>query len=219
MTIIADSGYDGLSSVQINAMPVGTAGAPTATKGTVSNHSISVTPRVTNTTGYIVGGTKGGTAVTVSASELVSGTLSITSSGTTDVTNYANAIVDDANLTAENIKKDVSILGVTGTYEGSGGGYAICTLVSAYHSITTDGSYGPNITTKETRASADDYVYLSRDSDLSPRITNVTTQEEVQRVYYDEYSPNTRGGPVAPGMDTITVWRFVMPASDVIITA
>ena len=28
----------------------------------------------------------------------------------------------DANITAENIKKDVNILGVTGTYEGSGGG-------------------------------------------------------------------------------------------------
>lgn len=28
----------------------------------------------------------------------------------------------DSNIVAENIKKDVSILGVTGTYEGSGGG-------------------------------------------------------------------------------------------------
>lgn len=92
-TITADSGYDGLSSVQINAMPSGTAGTPTASKGTVSNHAISVTPSVTNVTGYITGGTKTGTAVSVSASELVSGTLSITSSGTKDVTNYASASV------------------------------------------------------------------------------------------------------------------------------
>ena len=92
-TITADSGYDGLSSVQINAMPSGTAGTPTATKGSVSNHSVSITPSVTNTTGYITGGTKTGTAVTVSASELVSDTLSITSSGTKDVTNYASASV------------------------------------------------------------------------------------------------------------------------------
>ena len=68
-TITADSGYDGLASVQINAMPTGTAGTPTATKGTVSNHSVTVTPSVTNSTGYITGGTKSGTAVTVSASE------------------------------------------------------------------------------------------------------------------------------------------------------
>lgn len=93
-TITADAGYDGLSSVQINAMPSGTAGTPTATKGTVSNHTVAVTPSVTNTTGYITGGTKTGTAVTVSASELVSGTKSISSNGTAiDVTNYASVDV------------------------------------------------------------------------------------------------------------------------------
>jgi hypothetical protein len=33
------------------------------------------------------------------------------------ITPYATAQVVDSNLTAENIKKDVTILGVTGTYE------------------------------------------------------------------------------------------------------
>ena len=80
-------------AVTVEAMPTGTAGTPTATKGTVSNHSVSITPSVTNTTGYITGGTKSGTAVSVSASELVSGTLSVTSSGTKDVTNYASASI------------------------------------------------------------------------------------------------------------------------------
>ena len=93
-TITPDSGYDALSSVQINAMPSGTAGTPSATKGTVSNHSVSVTPSVTNTTGYITGGTKTGTAVTVSASELVSGNKSITQNGTgIDVAEYATVSV------------------------------------------------------------------------------------------------------------------------------
>lgn len=82
-------------TVIVDAMPSGTAGTPTATKGTVSNHSVSVTPSVTNTTGYITGGTKTGTAVTVSASELVSGTKSITSNGTgIDVTDYAEVDVN-----------------------------------------------------------------------------------------------------------------------------
>ena len=71
----------------------GTEGTPTATKGTVSNHQVSVTPSVTNTTGYITGGTKTGTAVSVTASELVSGTYTVDSSGTKDVTNYASASV------------------------------------------------------------------------------------------------------------------------------
>ena len=45
------------------------------------------------------------------------GTKSITGTAEVDVTNYAAAQVVDANLIAENIKKDVTILGVTGTYE------------------------------------------------------------------------------------------------------
>ena len=97
----------------IAAMPSGTAGTPTASKGTVSNHSVSVTPSVTNTTGYITGGTKTGTAVSVSASELVSGTLSITSSGTKDVTNYASASV--ASMTLPNSTSS----SYSGTYKAS----------------------------------------------------------------------------------------------------
>ena len=45
------------------------------------------------------------------------GKVEITGTAEVDVTNYASAQVVDANLTAENIKKDVTILGVIGTYE------------------------------------------------------------------------------------------------------
>lgn len=45
------------------------------------------------------------------------GKIDITGTSEVDVTNYAAAQVVDANLIAENIKKDVTILGVTGTYE------------------------------------------------------------------------------------------------------
>lgn len=51
-----------------------------------------------------------------------SGNINITDMQSTDVTNYATAQVVDSDLVAGNIKKDVNILGVTGTYEGSGGG-------------------------------------------------------------------------------------------------
>ena len=136
-TITADAsqGYDGLSSVQVAAIPndyvgssithrddnditaaanvvtvpsgyyedtetatvsTGSAGTPTATKGTISNNSISVTPSVTNTTGYISGGTITGTPVTVSASELTSGTWTPSGAGTADITNYATASIPAA---------------------------------------------------------------------------------------------------------------------------
>ena len=80
--------------VTIAAMPSGTAGTPTATKGAVVNNSVTITPSVTNTTGYITGGAKTGAVVTVYASELVSGTLYCDGAGTWDVTNAANFVVD-----------------------------------------------------------------------------------------------------------------------------
>ena len=131
--VTPDSGYDGLSAVDVGAIPSsyigsavtrrsasdltasggtvsvpsgyyaesgsksvqsGTEGTPTASKGTVSNHSIAVTPSVSNTEGYISGGTLTGNAVSVSASELVSGTENITQNGTYDVTNKVSAVVD-----------------------------------------------------------------------------------------------------------------------------
>ena len=90
-TVTAPAGY--YAQAASKSVASGTAGTPTAAKGTVSNHTVTVTPSVTNTTGYITGGTKNGTAVTVSASELVGGTKTISSSGETDVTNYASASV------------------------------------------------------------------------------------------------------------------------------
>ena len=79
----------------------GTEGTPSATKGTVSNHSVDVTPSVTNAAGYIAGGTHTGTAVTVTAAELESGTLQITENDVgIDVTGYAavDVAVPDSNF-------------------------------------------------------------------------------------------------------------------------
>ena len=89
------TGYNAAGAYyKISAVANGTEGTPTASKGTVSNNSISVTPSVTNTAGYISGSTKTGTAVTVTAAELVSGNKSIISNGTNiDVTNYATVSV------------------------------------------------------------------------------------------------------------------------------
>ena len=142
-TVTYDTGYTGLGVVTVNAIPTGTAGTPTATKGSVSNHSISVTPSVTNTTGYITGSTKTGTAVSVSASELVSGNKSITSNGTNiDVTNYATVSVsvdtgggsptiDSLTVTPSETEqtfdsssvdgyKPVTVEAISSTYVGSG---------------------------------------------------------------------------------------------------
>lgn len=99
-TVTAPSGY--YESSASKAVSSGTAGTPTATKGTVSNHSVSVTPSVTNATGFITGSTKTGTAVTVSASELVSGSETKTANGTYDVTNLAELVVNVASGSSKN---------------------------------------------------------------------------------------------------------------------
>ena len=46
------------------------------------------------------------------------GEVKITTTDSVDVTMYASAKVEDANLIPENITKNVTILGITGTYEG-----------------------------------------------------------------------------------------------------
>lgn len=86
----------------------GTAGTPTASKGVVNNNSVTVTPSVTNTEGYITGGTKTGTGVTVSASELVSGNKVLTPSET------AQSGIDVTNF------KTASVSAISSTYVGSG---------------------------------------------------------------------------------------------------
>lgn len=80
-----DSGYDGLSQVTIDVIP-----QPTCNLSAVSNHSVTVTPTITDH--YSAQGS--GSPVTISASDLVSGTLTITENGTADVTNYASALVN-----------------------------------------------------------------------------------------------------------------------------
>ena len=138
-TVTVPAGY--YSTQASKAVASGSAGTPTATKGTVSNHSISVTPSVTNTTGYITGGTKTGTAVTVSASELVSGKKEITANGDNiDVTNYAQVkvaipgdtpTIDELTVTPSESEqtfnsssvtgyKPVTVSAISSTYVGSG---------------------------------------------------------------------------------------------------
>ena len=137
-------------------VPAGTAGTPSASKGTVSNHAISVTPSVTNSTGWITGSTKTGTAVSVSASELVSGTYTVDSSGTKDVTNYASASVPSGTAGTPSASKGAvsnhqvtvtpSVTNTTGWITGStktGTGVTVTAseLVSGSQTLSDNGDY------------------------------------------------------------------------------
>lgn len=147
---IGGSGYVLEDVLTVSAVPSGTAGTPTATKGTVSNHSVSVTPSVTNATGYITGGTKTGTAVTVSASELVSGSQTKTANGTYDVTNLAELVVNVSGGSSKNVQVAQSTTRSTST------SYTevislTCTTAGTYdvywstHRTSTSGTWGSQL--------------------------------------------------------------------------
>ena len=131
-TVSVPSGY--YASNESKAVAAGTEGTPSATKGAVSGNAVTVTPSVTNSAGYISGGTHTGTGVSVSASELVSGTYSVTSAGTKDVTNYASASVPAGSVTAPST--------ITGSSSSVSTGTNTLTLsktVSVTPSVTTAG--------------------------------------------------------------------------------
>lgn len=116
-TVTVPSGY--YASQATKSVANGTIGTPTATKGAVSNHSISVTPSVNVTTeGYVTSGARTGTAVTVSASELVSGSETKTANGTYDVTNLASLVVNVAS-TSKNVQTEQSTTRRNNTALGS----------------------------------------------------------------------------------------------------
>lgn len=107
-TVTVPSGY--YATAASKSVASGSVSA-SASKGTVTNHSVSVTPTASVTTdGYISSGATG-TAVTVSASELVSGNLAITqNTNAQDVTNYATVSVSVPTVTITQTGSNLSIV-------------------------------------------------------------------------------------------------------------
>lgn len=179
-TVTAPAGY--YASAASKSVASGTEGTPTATKGAVNNHAISVTPSVTNSAGYISGSTKTGTAVTVTASELASGNKSITSNGNNiDVVGYSTVSVN-----------------VSG---GGGGGSSMVvatatkTLTSAASSIQFTGLSGEPTSFAVTSASdqttgGTKAVAVVYDG-TSCHGMDVTTQAEADTGFTQSYSSGT----------------------------
>lgn len=117
-SVTPDSGYDGLSKVTVNAMPTATQATPSIS---VSSSGL-ITASATQTEGYVAAGTKSATKqlTTQAATTYTPGTSNQTISEGTYCSG-AQTIKGDANLVAGNIKSGVSIFGVAGSYEGSGG--------------------------------------------------------------------------------------------------
>lgn len=208
-TVTADAGYTGLGTVTVAAMPSGTAGTPTATKGTVSNNSVSITPSVTNTTGYITGSTINGTAVTVSASELDSGTKSISANGTgIDVVGYAAVDVEVANSGPENAYECQLTQDNQGNWYPIGKTYA--ELATIYAEVPIDfyinnESYAVTKATKDSsgfhytvlEVTEEDTAYVLAVLNYSFSASGVT--EDDRYVYYDTFDADAVASNVTSG--------------------
>ena len=181
--------YDGLSSVQINAMPSGSA-TPAATISatgatvstgtntlTLSKSSVSNTPQVS--AGYVASGTAGNSSVSLTASVTTKAAATYYA-GTSDQTISANQYltgaqtikaVSQTNLEAANIKSGTTvsisngngnIWSVTGTYTGGGGtGWTnISSTELAVNTTSTSAASAGTVALGSSAFTADKIIYV-----------------------------------------------------------
>ena len=159
-TVTPDADYDGLSKVTVNAMITATQATPSITVGSDG----LITASATQSAGYVAAGTKSATKqLTVQAAKTVTPTTSNqTAVASGRYTTGAVTVKGDSNLKAANIKKGVSIFGVTGTDVGAPvllwtnasptsdfNAQTISLNLTNYAGVLIEIAYGTNSTTKE----------------------------------------------------------------------
>lgn len=134
-----DSGYNGLSSVIVNAMATATQATPSISV----NSSGLITASATQTEGYVTSGTKSATKqLTTQAATTYTPTTTNQTIAKGTYCSGVQTIKGDANLKAENIAEGVSIFGVEGTYSGGGsGGASVCIETCSVKISTSEGFF------------------------------------------------------------------------------
>lgn len=116
--ITPDTDYDGLSKVTVNAMPEATQATPSISV----NSSGVITASAAQSAGYVSAGTKSATKqLTTQEAQTITPSTSDKTIASGRYLTGTQTVKGDANLKPENIKKDVTIFGKTGTYEGESG--------------------------------------------------------------------------------------------------
>lgn len=117
ITYTPDDGFDGFSEVTVNAIPKAAQATPSIS---VSSDGI-ITASVYQNEGYVLSGTKSAKHPlnTQSGKTVTPSTTQQTAVASKKYTTGNVYVAGDSNLTADNIKKGISIFGVTGSYEGT----------------------------------------------------------------------------------------------------
>lgn len=151
------------SSVTVNAMPSGALSTPTI------NTSTGVVTASVGTSGYLASGTSSTLQLSTQSAQTITPTTTNQTISSGKYLIGTQTISGDENLVAGNIKKDVTIFGVTGTHEGSS------TLITK--SITENGTYNAS------SDSADGYSQVT--VNVSSGGTTEAEEKDVNYYNYD----------------------------------
>lgn len=231
-TVTADSGYDGLDTVTVNAMTTATQATPSISV----NSSGLITASSTQTAGYVAAGTKSATKqLTTQAAQTITPTTTDKTIASERYLTGTQTIKGDANLVAGNIKSGVSIFGVAGSYEGSGGGssgmeYEIITIPAGATSATyalprITNAFG-TVNTYFTLTSSEDYTAMVSIEDTLCRYVceidslGLTGESYVDfdsvRIFYNKGVITWESGPVI--MEPIVLLLVNDPSKDILYT-
>lgn len=205
-TVRPDSGYDGLSNVGVTVATSGidtsdatatasdmASGKTAYVKGQKLTGNIQDLKGVVSTIGYTIQNIPAGRFFRIIGTSTTNDLIIRANNGGVAVNPTYSEIANLANLTADKLKKDEVVLGITGTYEGEGGAgepdWSEIGYSGAPEKIMNDFNYSKNIydnwnpaTTTLVQKFINNYniVYMP----------NIDTSNVISMYYFCEYASN-----------------------------
>lgn len=224
-TVTPDSSYDGLSSVQINAMPSGSLNTPSV------NSSGLVTASV-GTSGYLATNTSKTTQLATQGGKTITPTTSQQTAVTSERYTTGNVYVaGDANLVSGNIKSGVSIFGVNGefprTYKVTVVNNTSYNVLIGITQVSTSGgaqlvgasaTLAPNIRTTLNIVIKGQFSIEFADEEVSSSYMPQISLEDDSKLEFEDYKLRYDGVPIYEKINSWVYSNYKAEGETVIIT-